>query len=72
MLTLFKSKASAIFGLMMAMLLAPAAFAQSTGIDVSGTVTELGQVKTAVISIGVAVLAIFLGIKLYKWIRRAL
>lgn len=41
-------------------------------IDVSATVTELGEVKTAVVSIGAVVLTIYVGIKLYKWIKAAL
>ena len=41
-------------------------------VDVSATITELGTVTTAVISVGVAVLSIALGIKLYKWVKSAL
>lgn len=48
-----------------------ASAAQAT-VDVSGTVTALGDVKTAVLAIGVAVISVVVGIKLYKWITRAL
>lgn len=49
-----------------------AASAAKAAVDVSGTVTALGDAKTAVLAIGVAVIAIVVGIKLYKWITRAL
>lgn len=48
------------------------ATASHAAIDVSTVVTDLGEVKTAVLSIGVAVLAIAVGIKLYKWVKAAL
>lgn len=61
---------------MFARLAALAATATATvahaAIDVSATVTELGEVKTAVVSIGAVVLTIYVGIKLYKWIKAAL
>lgn len=44
----------------------------NAAIDVSAVVTDLGAVETAVKSIGVAVLAIYVGIKLYKWVKAAL
>lgn len=49
-----------------------AASASHAAIDVTSVITDLGEVKTAVISIGVAVLAIAVGIKLYKWVKAAL
>jgi hypothetical protein len=67
---MLKSKALAFIAALM--LLPGLALAQTTGIDVSATTTELGLVKDAVIAIGVAVLSIVVGIKLYKWIKRAL
>lgn len=48
------------------------AFAQGGGIDVSGSVAEIGQAKTAALLIGAAVLSVAIGIMLYKWVRRAL
>lgn len=44
----------------------------SAAIDVTATTTDLADVKTAVLAIGVAVLAIVVGIKLYKWVKQAL
>lgn len=49
-----------------------AASAATAAVDVTATLTELGDVKTAVLSIGVAVLAIAIGIRLYKWVKAAL
>lgn len=46
--------------------------AANAAVDVTSTVSDLGDVKTAVASIGVAVLAIAVGIKLYKWVKSAL
>lgn len=53
-----------------ALMLASQSMAQA--VDVTASVTELGTVKTAVIAVGVAVLSIVIGIKLYKWVTRAL
>lgn len=40
--------------------------------DTSAAITEIGTAGTAVAAIGVAVLAVYVGIKLVKWVRRAL
>jgi len=55
-----------------AAVIAVASAAASAAVDVSATTTELGEVKTAVLAVGVAVLSIVVGIMLYKWIKRAL
>ena len=56
-----------------AMLAAPAvSFAQSGGIDTSTAVAEIASAKVAVLAIGAAVFTVYVGIKLYKWVRRAL
>lgn len=44
----------------------------NAALDLATTTADLGDAKSAVLSIGVAVLAVFVGIMLYKWIRRAL
>lgn len=49
-----------------------AAAAASAATDVTATTTELSDVKVAVLAVGVAVISIVVGIKLYKWITRAL
>lgn len=62
----------AFFAALLAMLAPAISWAQAAAIDVTATTTELASVKTAVIAVGVAVLSIIVGIKLYKWIKRAL
>jgi hypothetical protein len=49
-----------------------AARASHAAIDLTATTTELGDVKTAVIAVGVLVLGIAIGVKLYKWVKSAL
>jgi len=39
--------------------------------DVSAVVTEIGDTLTPVGAIGVAVLLLIVGIKAFKWVRRA-
>jgi hypothetical protein len=46
--------------------------AAMAAVDVTAATTELGEVKTAVLAIGVVVLSIAVGIKLYKWLKSAL
>ena len=45
------------------------AFAQ---INVSAVTDEIADAKTAAMAIGAAVVLVFVGISLYKWVRRAL
>lgn len=40
-------------------------------VDVTAITADITAAETAVLSIGAAVVLIFLGINLYKWIRRA-
>jgi hypothetical protein len=47
------------------------AFAQATAPDVSAIVTLIGTAATAGAAIGVAVLSMHYGIKLYRWIKGA-
>lgn len=62
----------AVMAFLAGLMLTAGVMAQTSDVDVSATVTSLGNVKTAVLSIGVAVLAIVVGIKLYKWVKQAL
>lgn len=56
-----------------AALLSPAAFATGGGgVDVSGVVTAIEGAATPIAAIGAAVLLILVGIKVYKWVRRAM
>ena len=49
--------------------IASSAFA---AIDVTAATTEITDSKTAVLAIGVAVFAVAVGVKLYKWLKSAL
>ncbi len=40
--------------------------------DVSGVVTEIGLTAAPIAAIGAAVLLVFVGIKTFKWVRRAM
>lgn len=53
------------------MLTAPFAFAGG-GIDVTAVTTAIDAAKTPIATIGAAVLVVLVGVKVYKWIRRAL
>ncbi|CAM4114185.1 major capsid protein [Stenotrophomonas lactitubi] len=56
-----------------AMVALPAMASGGTGgVDVAGVVSAIEQAGTAVGDIGKAVILIFVGIAVYKWVRRAL
>lgn len=55
-----------------ASLLALAVGAANAAIDVTAATTEIADVKTGVLAIGVAVFGVAVAIKLYKWLRSAL
>lgn len=44
----------------------------STGIDVSAVVSAIEGAAAPIASIGAAVLIVLVGIKVYKWVRRAM
>ena len=46
--------------------------AAATEIDVSSVTTAIAGAATPIASIGAAVLLVLVGVKVYKWIRRAL
>ena len=50
------------------------AMAQTTSgaVDVADIVTKIGDQATPVAAIGAAVLLLFVGIKAFKWVRKAL
>lgn len=52
--------------------IAPAAFAGGGGIDVSSVTTAISGAAAPIAAIGAAVLVVLVGVKVYKWIRRAL
>lgn len=56
-------------------LLSPLAFIASShaaAVDVTAVVTDIGAQAAPVASIGAAVLLLFVGIKAFKWVRRAM
>ncbi len=44
----------------------------ATAPDVSAVVTEIGGTAAPIAAIGAAVLLVFVGIKTFKWVRRAM
>lgn len=52
--------------------MAPMAFAGGGGIDVSTVTTAINGAAAPIAAIGAAVLVVLVGVKVYKWIRRAL
>ena len=46
--------------------------AQAAAVDVSATVTDIGAQLVPIGLIGIAVLGIFVAVKAFKWVRRAL
>ena len=56
-----------------ALTVAPAAFATGPAApDVSSVVTAIGGAAAPIAAIGGAVLLVLVGIKIYKWVRRAM
>ena len=74
MFNALKSKFTAMALVALAFLTAPGlAFAGGGGgVDVSAVVTAIGGAAAPIASIGAAVLLILVGIKVYKWVRRAM
>lgn len=52
-------------------LLAPA-ISHAAAPDVTAVVTEIGGAATPIAAIGAAVLLVIVGIKVFKWVRRAM
>ena len=73
MLNKFKGKLHAIVPAASLGLVAPAAFASGGGgVDVSGVVSAIEGAAAPIAAIGSAVLLVLVGIKVYKWVRRAM
>jgi lysozyme family protein len=69
---LFRKKASVLVLALMAFVVPFAASAQTAAVDVSGVVSAIEAAAAPIASIGAAVLLILVGIKVYKWVRRAM
>jgi Bacteriophage coat protein B. len=73
MLKKFKGKLYAMAPAASLVLVAPAAFASGGGgVDVSGVVSAIEGAAAPIAAIGSAVLLVLVGIKVYKWVRRAM
>lgn len=73
MLQKFRSKASRLTLAASVLSVTPFAFASGGGgVDVSAVVTAIQGAAGPIASIGAAVLTILVGIKVYKWVRRAM
>lgn len=78
MFNAIRSKLSSAKALVLACLLAltvtalPASATGGGGVDVSGVVSAIGAAAAPIALIGGAVLLILVGIKVYKWVRRAM
>lgn len=74
MLQKFKDKLYAIAPATSLALVAPAAFASggSGSVDVSGVTSAIEGAAGPIAAIGGAVLIVLVGIKVYKWVRRAM
>ena len=60
------------FGAITAGALVLASQAQAAAVDVSSVVTEIEAQAAPIAAIGAAVLILYVGIKAFKWVRRAL
>lgn len=59
-------------GAALASLSGAAAASGGGGVDVTAVVTAINGAATPIASIGAAVLIVMVGIKVYKWVRRAM
>ena len=60
------------FALLASLVALPAAAAAPAAVDVSAVVTAIHGALVPIGLIGVAVLSVMVGIKVYKWVRRAM
>ncbi len=71
-LSKFKSFAVAcVLGLVACLGVAGTASAQTAAVDVSGVTSAISAASTAGATIGLAVLVMYFGLKLYKWVKQA-
>ncbi|MFA1827072.1 major capsid protein [Xanthomonas campestris pv. campestris] len=71
--TLFKNKAASLAAVGSAALVsAPAFAAGGGGVDVGDVVSAIQGAAGPIAAIGGAVLTVMVGIKVYKWVRRAM
>lgn len=71
--TLFKNKTAALSAVGSAALVSAPAFATGGGgVDVGNVVSAIQGAAAPIAAIGGAVLTVMVGIKVYKWVRRAM
>ncbi|AMU98243.1 major capsid protein [Xanthomonas citri] len=71
--TLFKNKTAALAAVGSAALVSAPAFATGGGgVDVGDVVSAIQGAAAPIAAIGGAVLTVMVGIKVYKWVRRAM
>ncbi|KKY05470.1 methyltransferase [Xanthomonas phaseoli pv. phaseoli] len=71
--TLFKNKTAALAAVGSAALVSAPAFASGGGgVDVGDVVSAIRGAAGPIAAIGGAVLTVMVGIKVYKWVRRAM
>ncbi|MDW7700014.1 major capsid protein [Xanthomonas euvesicatoria] len=71
--TLFKNKAASLVAVGSAALVSAPAFASGGGgVDVGDVVSAIQGAAGPIAAIGGAVLTVMVGIKVYKWVRRAM
>ncbi|MFA1288186.1 major capsid protein [Xanthomonas axonopodis] len=71
--TLFKNKTAALAAVGSAALVSAPAFASGGGgVDVGDVVAAIQGAAAPIAAIGGAVLTVMVGIKVYKWVRRAM
>ncbi|WP_434989696.1 major capsid protein [Xanthomonas melonis] len=71
--TLFKNKTAALAAVGSAALVSAPAFASGGGgVDVGDVVSAIQGAAGPIAAIGGAVLTVMVGIKVYKWVRRAM
>lgn len=72
-LTALRGKLPVVAGVGTAAAVAAPAFAQSAGgVDVTSVVSAINGAAAPIAEIGAAVLIVMVGIKVYKWVRRAM
>ncbi|WP_367382298.1 major capsid protein [Stenotrophomonas cyclobalanopsidis] len=73
MVKALKGKRAAVAAVVSAaMASAPAFAAGGGGVDVGGVVSAVEAAQQPIAQIGIAVLSVLVGIKVYKWVRRAM
>lgn len=71
-LTKFAQTAVVAVGFVVGGAALPVTAANAATIDTTAAIASIGDAGTATLAIGAAVFTVFVGLKLYKWLRQAL